>query len=117
MTPAMQRLERQLVAAVTQDKPRVPEAGRLLWSWFVDLHQARRYSMAGPDPISYAEIEAYARMNRLPLEPRHVAVLRKMEDAWMARARRQQSDGQQPGAAPRTSSQPLSPAMFDAVFA
>lgn len=116
MTPAMQRLNRQLVAAVTQDKPRVPEAGRLLWSWFVDLHQARRYGMAGANPISHAEIEAYARVNRLPLEPRHVAVLRKMDNAWMTRARRQQSDGQEPGAAPRTSSQPLTPEMFDAAF-
>ena len=120
MTPAMKRLERQLVAAVTQAKPRVPEAGRLLWSSFGDLHRSRDYGMAGPEPISHAEIEAFARVHRLPLAPAHVAILRAMDDAWLLKVRRAEdrgegSDDKTAKSVPRTSTHALTPQLFDAV--
>ncbi|SKA26297.1 phage tail assembly chaperone [Consotaella salsifontis] len=112
---AQERLQRQLVAAVTSAKPRVPEAGRLLWRWFGELHDARGYGMTGPNPISFAEIEAWARLRRLPLQPHHVEILRAMDAAWIEAAQKRSAPGAPPAAA-RTTDQKINPAAFDAVF-
>lgn len=115
----MNSLQRQLITALRKalagGKPVVPEAGRLLWSFFVELSATRSYSMTGPNPISYAEIEAWARLHRWPLEPSHIGSLRAMDDAWLEHAQsRAGKGGKTPF--PRSSGQAISPAAFDAVF-
>ncbi|MEF2071897.1 phage tail assembly chaperone [Consotaella aegiceratis] len=111
---AQERLDRRMVAAVTSARPWVPEAGRLLWAWFGELHAARSYGLAGPNPIGHLEIEAWARLKRVPLQPRHVATLRKMDAAWIEAARKR--SGQGAPAAARTTDQKINPNAFDAVF-
>ena len=64
----------------------VPAGGDLLWRWFLDLNRTRTYHAAGPNPISYSEIEAYARMNRWPMKPRHIAIIRAMDEVWLEHA-------------------------------
>ena len=116
----MKRLERALVDAVTAAKPVVPEAGVLLWNLFMELNASRTYNAVGPNPISYAEIEAFARLHRWPLQPRHVAIIRAMDDAWLAHAYRKMQgsekdadafDGRRAAEAPT-----LTTSGFDAVF-
>lgn len=84
---AWQRLERQMTVALVAHmagRPLlVPEAGRLFWRWFVDLHRSRTYHAAGPHPIAYAEIEAYGRLHGWPLERRHVELIRALDAAWL----------------------------------
>jgi hypothetical protein len=118
MKSSVDRLRDQLVAAVTTSKPRIPEAGRLVFRWFVDLSLARSYGPHGPNPISYAEIEAWARVTGTPAQPHHVEVLRAMDDAWMAKARDEIriATGAPASTTPRTSSQSMNPALFDAMF-
>jgi hypothetical protein len=108
------RLERQLVAAVLSERPQVPEAGRLLWQAFITLHAARTITMAGAQAITYAEIEAFGRTSRLPLRPRHVAILRAMDDAWLAKVRAVEPGRSSPP--PQHPRQEITPAVFDAVF-
>lgn len=84
----MERIKRQLVKAVhehlrKQKRAQVPEAGRLVWGIFSDLSNARTIGPAGPNPIQYSEIEAYMRLHCWPLEPRHVDLVRAMDEAWM----------------------------------
>lgn len=114
------RLEKQLLAALQRalDKkpPRVPEAGRLLWRWFIALSETRTYHMAGPNPISFAEIEAYACLHRWPMEPRHVAIIRALDAAWLAHATASSARREGKNAVPRSSSQPITADLFDAVF-
>jgi hypothetical protein len=93
---------------------RIPEAERLAWGWFVDLSATRTYHATGPSPIGYAEIEAYARLMRWPLEPRHVQLIRALDTVWLTHARRQQDGPAKP--TPRSSGQTVNPAAFDAVF-
>jgi len=109
-------LTHQLVAALEQHlatgrPPVVPDAGVLLWSAFVELSTARRCGFASPEPIAHSEIEAWARINRWPLAPHHVAVIRTLDDAWLAHARSTMKKAPQQSAA-----QPINPAAFDAVF-
>lgn len=105
------RLERQLVAALrahleTGRAPDVPEAGVTLWRAFGDLCGTRTWHASGPNPIAFAEIEAWARLGRWPLEPRHVAAIRALDAAWLDQARKP------PGGAPRAA---LTTELFDAL--
>jgi hypothetical protein len=82
------RLAEQMVAAVRQhvktgERIDVPEAGTVLWDAFMQLDAARTFH-AGPNPIGFAEIEAWARLMRWPLQPHHVRVLRAMDSALLA---------------------------------
>jgi hypothetical protein len=94
-------------------KLRIPEAGRLLWGWFADLSAARSYGAVGPNPIAYADILAFAKLHRWPIEPRHAAVIRSLDRIWLEHAR-----GAPPRSnwAPRPSGQEITPEAFDAVF-
>lgn len=112
-TSALKRLERQLIEAVTGTRATVPEAGVILWRAFLDLAARRSYHMSGPNPISMSDIEAYARLHRLPLQPHHVALICAMDDAWLKHVR---DDGGKGDEIRRASSQPMTPALFDAVF-
>ncbi len=112
-----QRLRAQLVAAVAQAKPIVPEAGRLLWQWFLDLHETRSFGMNGPNPITFAEIEAFARLMRWPIEPHHVSLILAMDRAWINHINAQAPGGSAPSSGASAAPRPvLTPALFDAVF-
>jgi hypothetical protein len=110
---SLQRLERQLIEAVTGIRPTVPEAGVIIWRVFLDLCARRSYHMSGPNPIGPADIEAYARLHRLPLQPHHVALICAMDDAWLKHVRDDDGKGDE---IRRVGSPPMTPALFDAVF-
>lgn len=116
----MSRLSRQLCAAVTANlsgrKVPPPEAGILLWNAFQRLSSARTYHMAGPNPLQPSEIEAFCSTMRLPLEPRHVAILMEMDRVWMDHALSALSRSTDRKARAAVSCQPITGAIFDAMF-
>lgn len=70
----------------------MPEAGRLIWSWFGALNGSRTYHMSGPNPISYAEIEAWARLHGWSLSQRHIDAIRALDDAWLDHVQAKQAN-------------------------
>lgn len=121
----MHRLETHLTAALRRHlaggKPVMPEAGVLLWNLFMEISASRTYHAAGPHPISFAEIEAYARLNRWPLQPHHVAIIRAMDDTWLEHTYRKMQagnghDGHTFDSARYANAHPITAAGFDAVF-
>lgn len=122
MTPGLERLRNQLVAALCQhlgnrqERPRVPEAGILLWNAFLELDATRTYGTNGPAPISYVEIETWARLNGYHLGRHHVAILRAMDSALIGRfaqeVKRQQAQNRS-GAKAKSA---MTPAIFDSRF-
>lgn len=46
-----------------------------LHEWAVELHIARRWGQSGPVPISYVDLDAWARMTRRSPEPEEVQAL------------------------------------------
>lgn len=117
---ARTRLSRQLCAAVTAalsgGKVRPPEAGLPLWNAFQRLNAARSYHMAGANPITFAEIEAFARLMRQPLEPWQVAILLDMDAAWLGHAMKGSAVPEGVKALPPISKQPLNAALLDVVM-
>lgn len=113
-------LEKRLCAEVTRnlkasDRPRIPAGGDLLWRWFGDLSRTRSIGIGGMSPITYSEIDAYARLHRLPIEPRHVATLIAMDRAFLEAADLPRPpDGVK--ALPPISARPMTAGLFDAAF-
>ncbi|MDR6101025.1 hypothetical protein QE369_001203 [Agrobacterium larrymoorei] len=107
-------LERQL--ASNNAVPRLPAGSELLWRWFADLNRGRTFGLAGPDPLQYTQIEAYARLTRWPLEQRHISVLMQMDATYLRfhASRRANTEGVK--ALPPISQVPLSAGLLDAMF-
>lgn len=110
------RLADALVLHLEGGKPRAPEGSSVLWNAFMALSRARSCGPAGPNPISYPEIAAYAELMRMPLEPHHVETLAAMDAVWMERVYRK-AKGAPAGVKtlPPRSEHALTPAMFDLV--
>ena len=113
MNATTRHLTRALAAVLEGERPRLPEGGGPLWTAFLDLSAARSGHAHGPNPISYAEILAYARLMRLPLAPHHVRTIRALDDAWLAHVRGPAAGKKGATVGQR---QALTGAMFDAVF-
>jgi hypothetical protein len=117
------RLRRLMCEALRRNLERaadiqIPAGGELLWRWFLDLCGTRAVTMAGAQPISFAEIEAYARLTGWQIEARHVAVLRAMDAEFLAFGRRQ-AQAQPIGTAkmsPPVSSRPLTAGLLDGIL-
>ncbi len=88
----------------------------MLWGAFQSLCRTRTYNPHGPNPIAYAEIDAWCRLQRVPLEPAHVRILVAMDEAWLghAFARKNAPDGVK--TLPALSKQAISPALLDAMM-
>jgi hypothetical protein len=85
-------------------RPRIPEAGFILWRCFADLCEERQNGPAGPDPILSGAVREWADLHKVPMQAHHVAVVRDLDRVWLAAAR----------AKPEPLD--LTPEGFDAVF-
>lgn len=73
--------------AFWRDQPKIERHHAWWMQCFGDLSSSRTFGgMGSPNPISYAEIETYARLHRVP--PAHLldfaAVIRSMDQTFMA---------------------------------
>jgi hypothetical protein len=115
------RLERHLVQAMKTHlaggPPTVPEAGRLAWGWFLELSATRSWHGAGPNPISFAEIDAWARLMRWPVLPHHVQHVRALDEVWLqnfySKRTRPQADVK---LLPTRSEHAITPGLLDVMF-
>lgn len=110
-------LKRQLDGKGVCSKVSIPPGGELLWRWFLDLSATRTYHAAGPNPISYGEVEAYRRLTGWPLEPRHVAIIMAMDEVFVSHVHKRSTP---PPEGVKTmvpvSATPMTAGRFDAMF-
>ncbi|MDM8167148.1 MAG: hypothetical protein QUV18_14470 [Roseovarius sp.] len=92
---------------------RLPEGSSVLWSVFTSLSRTRTIGQAGPNPIQPSEIECWMRLMRLPLEPRHVAILVEMDRIWMQHTYDRGRVPEGAKALPPRSDQAITPKLFD----
>jgi hypothetical protein len=104
------RLKSLMVEAAGASKPLVPEAGRLVWSWFITLSNGRSYGF-GPNPVSLTDIKAFADLNRWPIRADHIELIQAMDRAWLEK---NAGNGKTP-TVPR-GRQKITIAAFDAMF-
>lgn len=71
-------------AAAKLEGPALPAAGAHVWTWFRELNISRGYSQAGPNPLAYAEIAAWAQLTQRVPRVWEVAWLRELDMIWLA---------------------------------
>ena len=62
--------ERELAAI-----PDPPEPVQYLWEWFQTLDSARRYGMSGAEPLTFSDLDAFARLLDVDPTPAEVRAL------------------------------------------
>lgn len=72
-----------LEAELRGEKKARPEGWDVIWGAFQRLSLTRSYGPTGPVPITFTEVDAYCRLMRMPLEPRHVDLLMEMDRVWI----------------------------------
>lgn len=64
------------------EEPSFPDELRYLWGWWTDLSSARGAGMSGPSPITYRDVDAYARLTGQVIRPVEVRALMQMDAAF-----------------------------------
>lgn len=64
--------------------PPAPAGAAHLLAWFADLAAGRGVGYMAPLPLSYSEMEAWARLTGRTLTPWEVLVLRRLDNAYLA---------------------------------
>ncbi|MBO0129941.1 hypothetical protein JZX89_04195 [Agrobacterium sp. Rnr] len=82
----------------------------------MDLHRSRTLHAAGPNPIAYAEIVSYAALMHWPIEPRHVMILRALDQAYLEASMPQAAAPEGVKTLPPVSSAPVTAGLVDAMF-
>jgi hypothetical protein len=69
--------------ASVEEAPDMPSELVYLWNHFRDLHRARSANGFGPNPIAWAEIDAYNRLAALDLGAWEIDAIRLMDDLFL----------------------------------
>jgi hypothetical protein len=65
------------------DKPELPLLLRVLWEHFLALNRTRQAGM-GANPLTYTEIDAYCRLNRIDFTPWELDCLLDIDTALLS---------------------------------
>lgn len=66
--------------------PTLPPGAVHLWNSFVQLSNARGGNGFGPNPISFAELDAYSRLTAQAFDPWEIEAIRALDDAYLTEA-------------------------------
>jgi len=56
-----------------------------LYGWAMELHAHRRFGMAGPEPVTYADVKAWAELTGRSPDPSDVGAIMRLTSAMVAR--------------------------------
>lgn len=74
------------------EEPEIPEDGEPLWEWFWELSSGRGHTGFGPQPLSWQDMEAWARISGIELQPWQAVIFRAMDRAWLAAVAKRSKD-------------------------
>ena len=64
--------------------PALPAGCDLLWADFLDLHGTRQFREHGPAPITFVDLDAWQRVNRVSLPAWQINAIRRADAAYLA---------------------------------
>lgn len=82
-----------VLARLGLEEPEIPEGFEPVWEWFWELASGRGHTGFAWLPLSWADMDAWARISGIDLQPWLAGIFRAMDRAWLAEAARQQKKG------------------------
>jgi hypothetical protein len=64
----------------------LPYCVTYLWQWFLELSGGRGYSMSGPLPLNYSEIQAWSQLTKTDPTVWEVQVLKAIDKVFIVEA-------------------------------
>ena len=74
------------------EEPDIPAGWEVFWEWFWELSSGRGHTGFGPQPLSWQDMEAWARISGIELQPWQALVFRAMDQAWLAAVAKRSKD-------------------------
>ena len=69
--------------ATVPEEPEVPEQVDHVWSWFWQLSEKRQRGFDSPNPISYSDVESWARLTNNYILPEEVEAIMALDSAYL----------------------------------
>lgn len=63
--------------------PPMPAGAQYLWAVFHAIRRRIGAGMSGPQPISWADIDAYVRLKKFPLAPWEIGLIEDLDDIYL----------------------------------
>lgn len=82
MRQHLESAERQTGKRYEELHKRCPPPMAYVWHWFRELHGRRQYGMTA-QPLTYSEVDAWARLRSTAPTPDEVATLMALDDVYM----------------------------------
>lgn len=82
----LETLHRQtgIVPDQLANAPDCPEGCETLWGDFIAMHNTRGMGMSAPMRISFHDIDAYSRVNRIAFEAWEIAAIRAADNEFIS---------------------------------
>lgn len=61
--------------------------------WFFELNSARGSTGFGLSPISYTELQAWARITSTPIEPEEIRLIKALDAEWLRLSAKENKNG------------------------
>ena len=62
----------------------MPEVASHVWHWFWQLSERRQRGFDSPNPIGWADIQAWQQLTRTLVLPEEIDILLAMDSAWLS---------------------------------
>lgn len=63
--------------------PDFPEELRLVWFKFEEIKRGRSFGMAGPSPISYADMYYWSKLTGWSLKEWEIKIIKRLDNIWL----------------------------------
>ena len=65
------------------EEPQIPECLDYVWQWFIELNRTRSSNGFSMNPISYSEIDSWARVTGTPINPFEVQLIKDLDTLFL----------------------------------
>lgn len=70
----------------------LPDSMQYVWSWFIDLHNARTSNGFGLNPITYADIKSYFDLYAIEPQEWQVQLIKQLDNIALSAFAKQQKE-------------------------
>ncbi len=75
-----------------EDLVELPDSMQYVWTWFIDLHNARTSNGFGLNPITYSDMKAYFDLHGIDVADWQVSLIKQLDNVALNAFAKQQKE-------------------------